>query len=369
MLKNQKTKKTKINESLGVPSEIDMITSIFVDLVKSKLFEYKNENKELETNTVEVRNYGETEKKSGSFQITDEESWNFVKNSDKFNPQEWRKFPLYKNPILVSFDILPDGAFSESGMDMPTINASHGFATDEFKIKKLSDDTEIFDVSKFEFMIYMGESNWENVETLSPKIDSVISQEVFHAFQLYTKYVKSKKIGFGKENVYNSLSNILKTEFSPDFNRFLHILYLSLRFEHQARVPQALKILKNERIDNYNDFMVAIKKTDMWDDIIKLKSFSADKLIQDMDKIETLFDIIMKGPQKNFVKERIFDWNDVVDRVIDMSINSGLNVEPIRGLSSKTTNDPEKFFKHWEKFFHRRGDELFRKLTRLYGLL
>jgi hypothetical protein len=45
-----------------------MITSIFVDLVKSKLFEYKNENKELETNTVEVRNYGETEKKSGSFQ-------------------------------------------------------------------------------------------------------------------------------------------------------------------------------------------------------------------------------------------------------------------------------------------------------------
>ena len=90
--------------------------------------------------------------------------------------------------------------------------------------------------------------------------------------------------------------------------------------------------------------MVAIKKTDMWDDIIKLKSFSADKLIQDMDKIETLFDIIMKGPQKNFVKERIFDWNDVVDRVIDMSINSNsdrLFSMYTNSMLSKNSNENE----------------------------
>ena len=41
-----------------------------------------------------------------------------------------------------------------------------------------------------------------------------------------------------------------------------------------------------------------------------------------MDKIETLFDMMVKEPQKNFVKERIFDWNDVVDRVIDMNNNT-----------------------------------------------
>ncbi len=38
-------------------------------------------------------------------------------------------------------------------------------------------------------------------------------------------------------------------------------------------------------------------------------------------------------------------------------------------MSEKLLDNPRLFFKHWEKVFDRRGDELFRKLTRLYALL
>jgi hypothetical protein len=38
-------------------------------------------------------------------------------------------------------------------------------------------------------------------------------------------------------------------------------------------------------------------------------------------------------------------------------------------MNKRTLENPELFFKYWEKFFHKRGDELFKKIARLYGMI
>jgi len=363
-------KKKIINEALGVPSEINMLTDIFSDMILEKISAFKNSNEELETKLIDTKVREDVEVLVGSFRISKDESWDYVKNSPKFNPKEWEKFPMYKNPVLVSFDIIPDDAIPESDNHrVPLINASHQFEAKEFKVKSHESLGRVYDISIYEFKIFMKQSNWDNLETLNPKLESTITHEIFHAFQLYTKYIKANKVGFGKENVYNTAVNALQQEFSPDFNRFLHILYLSLRFEHQARIPQALRILKQQQVSNYPEFIQAIKKTDAWDDIQNLKSFSADNLIHNINKMESFEDLLFKGPQRSYVPQRILEWDEILDKIVEFSKQNGLSVEPIRKMNKRTLENPELFFKYWEKFFHKRGDELFKKIARLYGMI
>ena len=363
-----KKKPKVISESLGVPSEIDMLVGIFSDMVKGELDKFKQSGKKLKTRLVDTRIKDDVEILSGKISIGANASWEYVKNSPKFKMEEWKKFPMFKNPVEIDFEIFNDSIF-DSQSSLPIVNASHQFEPEKFKIKRSLKYGEIYNISKFSFSIMMKKSNWENIESLSPKLDASVAHEIFHSYQLYKKYLSSNKIGFGKENMYNTLANALKQDFAPDFNRFLHTLYLSLRFEHQARVPQALKILKNEKVSNYSEFISAIKKTDMWEDMMTLKNFSSDKIIDDLSKIENLRDVLTKPQQNLYINQRIIEWDEILEQILKFSKDANLSVEPIRKMNKSTLEDPKLFFKYWEKFFHRRGDELFKKLTRLYGMI
>lgn len=358
-----------ISEAVGVPDDIDMMVEIFTAMVKDSIQKFKDSGEDFDIGSADVKNYGDTDFKHGEINIGKEKSWQYVKNSPLFDKEKWEKFPMYKNKVTITFDIYPDEALDVNNIGKPTVNAAHQFEPTQFGIKDVKGLGPTYSSGEFEFNITMGDSNWDNLNTLSPNLDATIAHEVFHSYQLYVKYKKSGKVGFGKEHTMNTLAGALKKDFSKEFNYFLHILYLSLRFEHQARIPQALKVLKSKKIENYNDFIEEIKKTDIYRDVKMLKSFSADKLIKDLSKIESFEDILRKPMAQQHLMFALSGWNEILEKIREHARQNGITADPFRGMSENLLNNPKLFFKHWEKVFDRRGDELFRKLTRLYAAL
>ena len=358
-----------INEAVGVPEDIDMMVNIFTAMVKDAMKNFKQRGEELDTGTADIKNYGETDFEYGNIEISREKSWQYVKNSPLFDEEKWKKFPMYKNSVGITFSIYPDEALDVNNIKKPSVNASHEFESTDFGVKDIKGIGPTYSSGSFEYKLTMGESNWDNLDTLSPNIDATIAHEVLHSYQLYVKYNKTNKVGFGKEHTLNTLASSLRKDFTKEMNHFLHILYLSLRFEQQARIPQTLKVLKSKNIQNYDDFVKAIKETDAYEDVRLLKSFSADKLINDLSTTKSFEDIFRKPMAQNHMRFAIENWNEILEKIDDHAKSSGITADPFRGMSQKLLNNPKLFFKHWEKVFDRRGDELFRKLTRLYALL
>jgi hypothetical protein len=358
-----------ISEAAGVPDDMDMMVNIFTNMVKDEIKSFKDSGKPLKVGEADVKNYGDAEFRSGKINVGKEKSWQYVKNSPLFNKELWDKFPLYKNKITISFMIFPDEALDVNNIKKPTINAVHIFETEKMGIKDTKGLGKTYSSGEFEFDITMGDSNWDNLETLSPNLDSVIAHEVFHSFQLFKRYTKSNQVGFGKEHTLNTLAGAMKKDFNKEFNYFLHMLYLSLRFEHQARIPQTLRVLKSKKIENYNDFITAIKDTDAYGEAQMLKSFSADKLINDLSKTESFEDLLRKPMARQHTQFALESWNDILEKIIEHGRGNGMTTNPFRGMSQKLLKDPKLFFKHWEKVFDKRGDELLRSLSKLYSLL
>ena len=358
-----------ISEAVGVPADMDMMTDILTNMVKESMQKFKDSGEELDIGEAEVKNYGDTDFQEGKINISGEKSWAYVKKSPLFNKETWDKFPMYKNKVTINFTIYPDKALDINNINRPSVTAAHDFNPTNFGPKQTKGVGTTYNSGNFEFNITMGESNWDDLETLSPNLDATIAHEVFHSYQLYVKYNKTGKIGFGKEHNYNTMAGALKKDFSTELNYFLHVLYLSLRFEQQARIPQTLKVLKSKNIENYDDFMDELKKTDAYRDAEMLKTFSADKLINDLNQIQSFEDLFRKGIAKQHMEFAVGGWNDIIDKIVDHAKSSGISAEPFRGMSEKLLNNPRLFFKHWEKVFDRRGDELFRKLTRLHSAL
>ena len=358
-----------ISEAAGVPDDIDMMTNIFTNMVKDYIGNFKQSGKDLDVGEADIKNYGETEFEYGKIEITEDESWNYVKNSPLFDEEKWKKFPMYKNSVEISLSIYPDEALDMNNINKPNVNAAHQFEPSDFGSKETEGVGKTYNSGNFEFKITMGQSNWADLETLSPNIDATTAHEVFHSYQLFVKYNKTNQVGFGKEHTLNTLASSIQKDFTKEFNYFLHTLYLSLRFEQQARIPQTLKVLKTKDIKDYNDFIRELKNTDAYGDVQLLKSFSADKLINSLSSIKGFDDIFRKPIAQRHMAFAIENWNDILERISEHAESSGITTNPFRGMSQKLLQNPELFFKHWEKVFDRRGDEFFRKLTKLYALL
>ena len=357
-----------LNEALGVPSQIEMITDIFTDMVmqEAQALRLSNSYKEVPGS---ITDYGPALIKKYETLVSKDESWEFVKNHPKFNMEEWKKFPMFRNEVLITVDVVDDEAAPHVSKNMPIVNGSHGFELGKFEVRNLKTLGNVFDIGKFEFGIITGESDFIETDNLKVKVEATIAHEVFHDFQLYAKYIKSGEIGFGKENVTNTMASHLREDFSKEFNEFLHVLYLSLRFEHQARIPQALRVIKSKSPKTNQEFIEALKKTDAWEDIKRLKNFSAEKIINSYREIKGLDDIFRLPQSWEYSRDTISDWNIWIEKIRDFMVKNGLTVNPYRGLSEKILDNPVLFFEHWERVFKKRAKEYYVKLAKLYGLI
>ena len=102
---------------------------------------------------------------------------------------------MYKNKVTITFEIFPDKALDINNITKPTVNAAHQFEPTEFGIKDVKGLGPTYSSGAFEFNITMGDSNWDNLNTLSPNLDATIAHEIFHSYQLYVKYKATEQMG------------------------------------------------------------------------------------------------------------------------------------------------------------------------------
>ena len=354
--------KNLLREAVGVPSDIEMLTSSFTEVVKKLLASYKSSGQPLNTIEIDVVDHGESEMRTGDLSIDGDKSWEMIQDTKDFDEEKWKKFPMYKNPITIEFKILEDGILEDKYGAPVSVDASHSFNSDDLK------DGDTFDASQLSFTMMMEDKVWDNLELLSPVLDSVISHEILHAYQVYKRYKKDKTVGFGKPQLTNVLTNVIRIDFLPEWNNFLHLLYLTLTFERQARIPQASHILRREKIDSYDDFMKAIGKTSLFKEIEELRKFNADDIMESINKIGSIQDMLFKSTGQAQMKNIMFRWNDLLEKIKEKSKESGVTVDKIDAIPLRVRSNPKLFFEYFEKRFHRTADDMMRKLSRLYSI-
>jgi hypothetical protein len=364
-MKLKKVNKLLLTEALGVPDDIDMVVHIYTDLIISVI---ENNIKSQAPDVLEFNEpqFQELEGYEYSFEISPKESWEYLKNSPKYDKEEWRKFPTYRNKIFVVVKVLPDEFFDDKKYKSPMIEASHIFVPKDFKIRTLKTKGEVYDISTYEFTIHMRQSQTKDFESIRNELSAVVSHEVFHAYQLFKINKSTGKVGYGKESTYNSLQQIMRSNINNEWNGFLRRLYLSLRFEQQARAPQLYYTLKGKGIKDYDDFMREFEKTELSKEINFLKSFSVDDMIDSITKIESFFDLVYSQKRAQEVSENLENWNEALNYISESLRQNGVTVNNFRGLSPSIRNNPRQFFIYWKKRFNDRADELFRKAVRLW---
>ena len=351
-----------IREAVGVPSDIEMMTSVFAEVVKKLLYSFKSSNEPLEEVEIDVKNIGESTLRRGEIEIDGDKSWNMVKETQSFDEQEWGKFPMYKNPIDIKFEIFEEGVLQAVYKSNLNVDASHSFDAADFK------SGDVFDISMFDFHIRMDEETWGNLELLSPTLESVISHELLHAYQLYKRYTNKGQIGFGKGQATNVLVNAIKSQFLPEWNNFLHLIYLSLKFEQDARIPQVSHILRRTKIDSYEDFIEALRGTQVFREIKQLRDFSADDLFESFKKINSLQDMIFKEVAVEKAYEWIFEWNDILEKIVEHTVANGVSPSKIEAIPLAVRKDPKKFFEYFDRKFKFTANNMLKRISKLYSL-
>ena len=354
--------KNLLREAVGVPSDIEMLTSSFTEVVKKLLASYKSSGQPLNTIEIDVIDHGESEMRTGDLSIDGDKSWEMIQDTKDFDEEKWKKFPMYKNPITIEFKILEDGILEDKYGAPVSVDAAHAFDANDLK------DGDTFDASQLSFTIMMGDKVWDNLELLSPTLDSVISHEILHAYQIYKRYKKDKTVGFGKNQLTNILTNVVRIDFLPEWNNFLHLLYLTLTFERQARIPQASHILRREKIDSYDDFMRAIKKTSLFNEIEELRKFNADDIMESINKIRGFEDLLFKASGQAKMENIMFNWNELLEMIKRKGKENGVTGDKIDAIPLRVRSNPKLFFEYFEKRFHRTADDMMRKLSRLYSI-
>ena len=357
--------KQTLNEALGVPNELEMVTKIYTDLIMEEL-EFVIDSMQPEEFETKNDKIGEYTALKYQFVIGSSESWQYMESSPYFNLEEWRKFPTYRNKIEVNVGVYPNKLFKSQNTTSPQIEATHAFQPKKFKIKTLKSRGEVYDISKYEFTIHMSYEHLKNLELIRPRLSATISHELFHSYQLYKRYKSVNKVGYGKETAFNFLQQNLRSQWNPVWNDFMLRIYYSLRFEQQARAPQAYYELKSHDIKNYDDFIKALKTTDIWREIQFLKDFSPEKMIDSFKKIDSFEDLLLQGPKSMEFMQNLSNWNEFLNIIRTKLNETGLSVDPFRDMSGRYIEDPMLFLNYWKKIFDRRADELFKKITRLY---
>jgi hypothetical protein len=356
-----------LNEALGVPKDIEMFTDIYTEMILQEFEALRLSGNYDETET-NANNFGMTKIRNYESVIKGKDTWNFVKNNPNFDMEIWKNFPLYRNKFEITANVYEDDLFEHFKLEAG-VGGSHSFEIEDFRIKNKSKLGNVFQVGDFGIELTCSQSQFDNIESVKVEVESTIAHELTHSYQLYKKYLSSNKIGFGSQAVLNVMTQKQRSQFSQGWNEFLTCLYLSLKIEVDARIPQAFRVLKNQKFSNYEEFIAALKNTDAWKDIERLRKFSAEKLINDLSKIEDFEDIFKKPMERIEIKDKIDIWNGVLRFITDKMISLGFSVNPYKNLSSTIVSNPKLFFEHWEKVFHKRAKEYFVRIAKLYGML
>ncbi len=304
--------------------------------------------------------------------------------------KEFTEFPLYNPHLEVKLTIIPDDIVEEGGL-MNQMEATQTIvgSPEDIKIKGLGKH-KIFPNTKIILKVivpfsYVESRTSEVSNKLMGVLQSTVAHELTHAYQQYKQILGGKKgIGFGRETILNALPQNMKFSETPSWNKFLHVLYLSLSFEINARVTQLYHELKRKNITTNEEALSEMKKSTVWDDYKMLSTFNADEFMDtfqvdlgDEDPMIRLMRMMSGEPEPDeyegnveIMKNLIDRWDKTIQHIQVSIKRQGITDIPFMEMvPKKAKENPIHFFKFFEKRFHRKADGLKRKLSKVLSLI
>lgn len=388
-------KKQLINEIMGVPKAVDAwvnhISSITVTLIDDVIENDEWETKEIEWEGEEypIHKGGITMSGKEFFKtVADAFYGGDIKNL--LNSQEFKDFPLYNPQVGVEVVILPDVIYDKERGGDNRMEATHSYSDNDVSKVKIGNlgKHKIFNKNSFLFKAllpasYISNRTKEHQNRLFNELVPTVGHELTHSYQTYRQLLGGKEtIGYGKETVLNMLPQNLKFAETPSWNYFLHLIYLSLSFEVNARVTELYYTLKRNGVKTNDEALKILMNSDPWDDFKQLKDFNADKFVKEfdadipeMDPIEEMMAMLMgkkreKQPSNNdeMMKMLIGKWDGLIQDAQKHIKILGIDIPFMEQVPQSAKDNPMLFFKFFEKRFHKKAEQLKRKLTKVVSL-
>lgn len=395
-------KKEIINEIMGVPKSltpwINTFTQIILDVIKeedSTGWEYEGE-----VNYTNLKGGKKTDyaHRSQGITIGGDEVMNEITKfngysevSELIKSDMFKNLPLWKPSIIVNIVSIPNEMYD---LEEVKIEASVTSALDQ----KLSNLGKIKVFSKVDFEFDVITPKDINKAKFISELKSTISHELLHIYQKIKQVEGGGSSHYGKEHFLNILTNHpLLTEVELDWwRKFLHLIYLHLSFEINARVTQLYYELKEKGVNTKEEFLKEIKKTHIWEQMKVLEEFNAEEYIKEFKLPSTEIDFLGGGnplvmldqmlrgnislkqlelrgidisSEEETIKSLVDLWGTTLKiggEVVKSNFGVDFNMMP---LPEKVKKNPLLFFKFFEQRFHKKAEKWKRKLYRIGSLL
>lgn len=395
-------KKELLNEIMGVPKQItpwvNSFTNIIIEAIKTEIrggWEYSKEMEYRDSDTdeiVEAEAY-----KTDTINMTDSEVMDEVASLNGFSDiKEFMKSPMFQSLPLWR----PEIHLNVLGIPEKVYNQEKKVPIDaEIRVQpnqKLSNVGKIvvFPNVGFAFEVIMPTENINNQNFIT-ELKSTISHELLHAYQKFKQLEYGGESHFGRETVLNILSNnAYMNELELTWwKEFLHLVYLHLSFEINARVNQVYYELKDKGIQTTEEFVKTVKKTSAWQEMRMLESFDAKDFIDkfvlpgkmgfsnlaSLNPMNTLHGMMQRmklkkhglnvSSEEETMKSLILLWDVILSRGLEfIEQDKGIKIT-MDDVPKKAKEDPYVFFKFFEKRFHKKAETFKRKLYRLASLV
>ncbi len=336
----QKQSKLLIKEALGVPKSIEFWVDTFSSLIKDGLLMLlSSEDKEVFFNGGDVQN------KAVEF------GWN---NSS----EHFKSFPLAEPNLNLVINVVPDQQIKKG--DDYIQNAS--FNTEEMDIRDATFDdgttTTLFVGGTINIEISIPESSYENGDfvelfdtDIKPYVEAVLFHELTHVLEFYNRVI-SGSASMNFEQVANLTQMLNKMGAVDDWDELMFLIYLHLSFELNARVSEVYGLLRSKQITSKDEFIEFLKSSRAFSYAKRLKNFSVDKFIKDLEVPQSTIDRIREYDGKVTPIEEIKDlvlrqlidnWSETYQSFLaDFSADENLKIPQ---LSQEVTSSPENFLK------------------------
>lgn len=379
------TKKQVLNEIMGVPKAIDIWVEVLTNSVLNGFEDILNNDKWAERGKHVLEGNIFLEKYIVIEDIL--EGFNASQEKDLLEDERFKGLPLWRPEINV--DVLAPDKKAVDGDLYERVrqtgggfNGGMGFGDKDPKLQKVN-GVNVLPNSFFTIEILIRKEDLPNppkeiMDFIRKNVKSVFSHELTHAYQHYMGLTHGVS-GFGKEEVLNTMINSIKSgpPLPKEMMDFLHIVYLHLSFENNARVAQIYHNLKNENIDTKEKFLKKIKDNGIWKAYVQMKNFNAVKFLEnfntDVETGDSLMDLMINLKTNTYSKEKVLKdliriWQLILNDVRDFYKEKGIDYN-MEDVPEKAMKNPYNFFKFWEKRFHKNAENYKRKLLRLGSLL
>lgn len=388
-------KKNILNEIMGVPKSIDpwieSLKNIIIQIVKDEesngweqqgelTYEDPETGEEIVDSIYKTENIFFTGSELMDMLMKD---MGFSDTKDFVNSKEFQDLPIWRPSLNVTIMAIPKKLLNQHEDIM---SASVGLMPDQ-KFSNIG-KIKVLPNLELEFNLSVEKEGISNKDI--NELEETISHELLHVYQKINQLKSGGESHFGPETTLNALTNNQHfKEINIDWwSKFLHLIYLHLSFEINARVTQLYHRLKNKDIKTSEDFVLELKKSNVWKQMEMLESFNAEDFINEFElpdddnnpsnPLAFLHNLFKDSHYKSLgvdieskeaaIKSLINLWDQILSVGVKAMGNIGVNIT-MEKVPQKAKEDPYMFFKFFEGRFHKKAETWKRKMYKIGALI